>query len=400
MAGIAALAIGYVLSQFYRSFLAVLTPVLTSELGMSKADLSFASGAWFAVFALAQFAVGVSLDHFGPRRTASVMLAAGAGSGALLFAVATTPWMVIAAMALIGLGCAPILMSLLFIYARSFALSRFAVLASWTIAFGTAGNVIGAAPLAAAAEAFGWRPVIAALGIFTVATAAAVFAFVREPARPAGMATGSSGWSGYGELLNMRVLWPIIPLAAINYAPTTGIRGLWAGPYLEDVYGLDSLAIGEVTTFMALAMVAGSLLYGPLDTIFRTRKWVMAAGNTVSFFALLYLALNPVPGVIGVTMLLVVIGVSGSGFGLIMAHARAFVPAHLTGRGVTMMNFFSIGGVGAMQFATGGVVTAWSVPDEPVAGYVALFGFYALMVGLTLAIYLFSRDAKPETQKP
>ena len=91
MAGIAALAIGYVLSQFYRSFLAVLTPVLTSELGMTKADLSFASGAWFVVFALAQFAVGVSLDHFGPRRTASVMLASGAGCGAFLFAVATRP---------------------------------------------------------------------------------------------------------------------------------------------------------------------------------------------------------------------------------------------------------------------------------------------------------------------
>ena len=85
MAGIAALAIGYVLSQFYRSFLAVLTPVLTSELGMTKVDLSFASGAWFAVFALAQFAVGVSLDRFGPRRTASIMVGVFAGSGAFLF---------------------------------------------------------------------------------------------------------------------------------------------------------------------------------------------------------------------------------------------------------------------------------------------------------------------------
>jgi hypothetical protein len=42
MAGIAALAIAYVLSQFYRSFLAVLTPVLTAELGATKTDLSLA----------------------------------------------------------------------------------------------------------------------------------------------------------------------------------------------------------------------------------------------------------------------------------------------------------------------------------------------------------------------
>ena len=176
MAGIAALAIGYVLSQFYRSFMAVLTPVLTGELGMTKVELSAASGAWFIAFALMQFAVGVSLDRFGPRRTASVLLAVGGGAGAFLFSIATAPWMVIAAMALIGIGCAPVLMSALFIFARSYSPARFAVLASWTIAFGTAGNVIGASPLANAAEAFGWRPVMIALGLFTVLTALAIYA--------------------------------------------------------------------------------------------------------------------------------------------------------------------------------------------------------------------------------
>ena len=78
-----------------------------------------------------------------------------------------------------------------------------------------------------------------------------------------------------------------------------------------------------------------------------------------------------------------------------MAHARAFVPAHLTGRGVTLMNFFSIGGVGAMQFLTGGVVTASSMPGDPATGYAALFSFYVLMLGLALLVYLFARDAKP-----
>jgi sugar phosphate permease len=399
MAGIAALAIGYVLSQFYRSFMAVLTPVLTTELGMTKVDLSVASGAWFATFALAQFAVGIWLDHFGPRRTASIMLAVFAGCGTLLFSVATAPWMVIAAMALIGLGCAPILMSVIFIYARNYSPARLAVLASWTIAFGTAGNVIGAAPLAAAAEAFGWRPAMVALGFITVATAAAVFAFVRDPAKPEGVAAASSGLSGYAELFKLRVLWPIMPITALNYAPATGIRGLWSGPYLADIYGADSLVIGEVTMFMALAMVGGAFLYGPLDNIFRTRKWVAVVGNTVTVLTLAYFAMHPMPGIAAATLLLIVIGLAGGSYGLLMAHARAFVPAHLTGRGVTLMNFFSIGGVGAMQFATGGVVTAYSVPDEPVSGYVALFAFYALMLGLALLIYLFSRDAKPEAAK-
>ncbi len=399
MAGIAALAIGYVLSQFYRSFLAVLTPVLSADLGMSKADLSVASGAWFAVFALAQFAVGVWLDRFGPRRTASIMLALFGGAGAFLFSAASSSWMVVAAMSLIGLGCAPVLMSALFIFARTYTPGRFAVLSSWTVAFGTAGNVIGAAPLAAAADAFGWRSSMAALGVVTVLTAAAMAVFVRDPARPAGAPAGAAGLAGYGELFSMRLLWPIIPLTALNYAPASGIRGLWSGPYLSDLHGAGPSIIGEVTLFMALAMVGGAFIYGPLDTFFRTRKWVAVVGNAVTVLALVYLALNTMSGIAQATAAFVVIGLAGGSYGLLMAHARAFVPAHLTGRGVTLMNFFSIGGVGVMQFATGGVATAWSTPGDPVAGYAALFWFYAVTVGLALLVYLFSRDAPPEAAR-
>ncbi|MEO5323740.1 MFS transporter [Mesorhizobium sp. CC13] len=396
MTGIATLAIAYVLSQFYRSFMAVLTPALTAELGATKAHLSLASGAFFLTFALAQFAIGVSLDRFGPRRTASALLMLGGGGGAILFAAASTPWMVIAAMALIGIGCAPVLMSSLFIFARVFSLARFSVLASWMVAFGTAGNVIGAAPLAQAAEAFGWRPVMAGLALVTIVVALAILALVRDPKSPPGMDQGAVGFGGYRELLRMRVLWPIIPLTAINYAPTTGIRGLWSGPYLVDVYGADTLMIGQVTLFMALAMVAGAFTYGPLDTIFRTRKWVAVVGNTIGLLAILYLAVDVLTDVAAVTVVFVLIGLTGGSYGLLMAHARAFFPAHLVGRGVTLMNFFSIGGVGAMQFATGAVVTASVVPGEPTAAYSALFWFYVVMLGTAIFIYLWARDAKPQ----
>lgn len=399
MAGIAALAVAYVLSQFFRSFLAVLTPVLSSEVGMTKADLSAASGAYFLIFALAQFGVGVSLDRFGPRRTTAIILALAGGGGALLFALATAPWMVIAAMGLIGIACSPVLMAALFIFAKSYPPARFAVLTSWIIAFGTAGNVLGTAPLASAAEAFGWRPVMIGLGAFTVLVAIAVALLVRDPVAD-GHGSRGSGLSGYVELLRMPVLWAIIPLTALNYAPSVGIRGLWAGPYLEEVYGANALLIGDVTLLMALGMVAGAFLYGPLDTVFRTRKWVAVGGTAISLATLLLLAARPMPGLTETTVLLVAIGLSGGAYGLLMAHARAFFPKHLIGRGVTLMNFFAIGGVGVMQFATGAVVTANVVPDAPASAYQALFLFYAVALGLTFLAYLFSRDARPESATP
>lgn len=396
MVGIATLAFAYVLSQFYRTFLAVLTPVLISDLGVTKGELSAASGAFFLCFAIAQFAIGVWLDRYGPKRTAAAMLALCGGGGALLFAVASAPWMVTAAMGLMGFGCAPVLMAAVFIFASNYPPARFAVLTSWMVAFGTAGNVIGASPLANAADAFGWRLVMVGLGVVTLLAAAAIFLLVRDPERRADMKVGSTGLSGYVELLRLKTLWPIIPLAAVAYAPSVGIRGLWTGPYLADLYGADTILIGKVTLFMALSMVAGAFVYGPLDQLFRTRKRVAIGGGMVSLLSVSWLAFNPVTNLTVTTIALVLVGISGGSYGLIMAHARAFLPAQLIGRGVTLMNFFTIGGVGLMQFAAGGVVTASLAPDAPERAYVMLFAFYAAMLALALLIYLFARDARPE----
>lgn len=395
MAGLAALAIAYVLSQFYRSFLAVLTPVLMADLGATKGDLSIASGAWFIAFAASQFAVGVWLDRYGPKRTTAVLLALCGGGGAALFALAAQPWMVTIAMTLIGVGCAPVLMAAVFIFARTYSPARLAILVSWLVGFGSLGNVIGASPLAAAAEAFGWRAVMLGLGVVTVLTAGAVLVFVRDPERH-DHAADRGGFAGYLELFRLRALWPILPLVALAYSAAAGIRGLWAGPYLADVYAADVLTIGQVMLFMALAMVAGSFIYGPLDTVFNTRKWVAVVGNSLVLATLAFLAFYPLTDIFTVTVVLVIMGVSSASYGLLMAHGGAFLPPHLTGRGMTLLNFFAIGGAGAMQFATGAVVTASAVPGEPAVAYQALFGFYTVMLGLSLLIYLAARDARPK----
>ncbi|MFP3441168.1 hypothetical protein R0K18_25895, partial [Pantoea sp. SIMBA_133] len=97
---------------------------------------------------------------------------------------------------------------------------------------------------------------------------------------------------------------------------------------------------------MALAMSAGGLVYGPLDVFFRTRKWVAVGGNFIGLAAIAFLAITPVSSIATTTTVFVVIGLCGASYGLLMAHGRAFVPAHLTGRGVTLLNFFSVGGAG------------------------------------------------------
>ena len=72
-AGIISLVLAYVLSQFYRAFLAVMAPDLEASIGAGPAELASASGMWFIVFALMQIPIGELLDRIGPRLTSSIM---------------------------------------------------------------------------------------------------------------------------------------------------------------------------------------------------------------------------------------------------------------------------------------------------------------------------------------
>lgn len=388
-AGFAILLAGYVLSQFYRAFLPVMTPVLTADIGATAEQLSRASGLWFLTFAVMQLPVGWALDHVGPRRTIATLLAAGGGGGAALFAVAGAAWQVQAAMVLLGAGCAPVLMGTYFIIAKTFSARVFGTLAGAVIGFGSLGNLAGSLPMAWAVESFGWRETLWGLAAVTLLVAGLILILVRDPAAEEHHA-GQRG--SVLTLLRMPALWAIFPLMFVNYAPAAGLRGLWAGPYLADIFGQDAKGIGMVTLAMGLAMIVGNFAYGPLDRVFRTRKWVVFWGNIGSALTLFGLWVMPAGSLWVATLLIAAAGLFGASFPLIMAHARSFFPAHLTGRGVTLLNLFGIGGVGAFQFSSGWVFEASQRAGDPVAGYRALFLFFAVPVLAGTLLYLFSRD--------
>ena len=272
--GFAALTVAYVLSQFYRAFLAVLAPVLDTDIGASAEDLAFASGIWLAAFAGLQLPIGYALDYLGPRRTAGGLVLAAVG--AAVFAVAHGPTMVTVAMALIGAGCAPALMVSLYIFARAYPPAMFASLTGLLIGVSSVGNLAAATPMAWAAETIGWRACLWGLAIVTLLITLALVAFVHDPPRAA-----AAGHDGAGLLALMRTpsVLLLVPLTFAHYAPVAGVRGLWVGPYLADVFHLNALALGNVSLAMGIAMILGSLAYGPLDRLLGTRKGVLLGGN-------------------------------------------------------------------------------------------------------------------------
>lgn len=387
-AGIACLVFGYVLSQFYRAFLAVLTPVLETDLGATKQDLASASGWWFLAFAVMQLPVGSAFDRIGPRLTTAACLAV-ATLGAAVFATAAGPGQIKIAMALIGVGCAPILMASYFIYARQFSPALFGTLAGVTVGIGSLGDILGSLPLALVAEAIGWRNALWIMAGVTAATMAGVFALVQDPPR-----LQTKGGGSVLSVLAMPQIWPVLAMMLVCYAAPSALRGLWLGPYFHDVWGFDRTDVGWVGMAMGLGLVTGSLLIGPIGRALGTIKWVVFGSNLIMLAGLVALWLRPVEGATASVILFVIVGLFGATFPMVTAHARGFIPPQIMGRGVTLVNLCGMITVGLAQQVTGRIHTALEASPDPATPFAAIFGYFALTTAVGLGIYLFSRERR------
>lgn len=389
------LVFGYLLSQFYRSFLAVIAPELTRDVGLDAAWLGLVSAAFFAAFAAVQIPVGASLDRFGARRTVAVPMLL-AVTGAIVFALAGAPWVSVAGMALIGFGCAPIYMGSLFVIGRTTTPHRFALWSSAIVGIGSLGNLAAATPMAAAAQSFGWRATMLAIAAATLLSAALVFFVVRDPPPLVERHLDDARAPSLLDVLAIRELWPLYPIALTSYPIVVAVRGLWVGPYFSDVHGLGPVDRGNAVSVMVFAMIAGAFFYGPLDRWFGTRKWVMVAGTLATLAGLLALALAPTMAVFPASLVFGVVGGLGMTYGVLMAHTRAFLPAPLLGRGLTLMNMCLIGGAAILQPLSGAYVKSMTAAGlAPAVVHGTLYGTFAVALAVTLVVYLFAKDARP-----
>ncbi len=382
----------YVLSQFYRSFLAVIAPELAHELLLDPQALGNLQAFWILGFVATQFPVGWALDTLGPRRTVSLQMLA-AVAGALLFATAHSAVALNIAMLLIGAGCGSIYMGAIYMFGRIAAPQRFALLCSWLLGLGTAGNLLAASPLAWVAQSIGWRGAMIGMAGATAMSALSVLLLIRDPVRIT--SNGARGLlGGVGDIVRIRALWPLLPITAVSYAVVLAERGLWAGPYFASVFGLEPVARGNALLVMAAAMSVGAMAYGPLDRLLGTRKWVVFGGVAVTAICFAALTLPGLP----LTAAIIVMGLLGGfgmTYGVLMTHGRSFVPDHLLGRGITLLNVLFIGGAGVLQPVSGALMKRLA-DAPPEQAYATLHLIFAGLLAASLVIYLFARDNPPK----
>lgn len=207
--------------------------------------------------------------------------------------------------------------------------------------------------------------------------------------------------AGLVEVIRLPQLPYVLMLTTIGFSVLMTILGVWGGPYLHDVHGLDAVDRGNVLALLAIGNIIGFLVYGPLDRILDTRKRIILTGGVVNIALLAILAAAPELTYVQVAVLFFVLGFVGSYHVANLALGRALFPDALVGRGMTLINLFTFLGLALMQIIAGLIVGHFAGPNggAPPEAYRLMFGFMALASAVVIAIYSRIRDIKPSEQR-
>lgn len=353
-----------VISMFYRVSMAVVSFDLTTDLGLSAAELGVISGVFFYAFACAQIPLGAMLDRFGGRR---IIFALGVVTtfGSLLFAFASSYPGAAAGRALLGLGTAAVLMGALKIFTNWFPPHEFARVSGLMIAVGNLGSIAATKPLAYVIGHLGWRSTFVAASFAQLAVTAAVFMIARDapatgeiPGAPGTTTAGSTRngiFQAWKLLFASPAFWLISLMAFFWYANYMVLLALWGGPYLREVIGVDRSDAGTLLVGISFGYICGSLLLGrAIDLLGGSLTSTMILGQLTLLLSMTAM-LGPAelaPRAV-LALIFFVIGLASASGVLIYPMSRNLVPHRYAATAMTFVNFFLLMGAAAAQHVMG-----------------------------------------------
>jgi MFS family permease len=389
----------YGISQFLRNSIGVIAPNLATELGLSASEIGLLASVFFFSFAAAQIPLGVALDRYGPRRC-MLVCAVVAIAGALLFSWAPSPGWLIAARVLMGLGASCYFMAPLALYATRFPPDRFATVASFQYGLGTLGTLVATAPFAWAVAAIGWRASFVVVAAAMLAAGILIALVIRDDAPAPGEEKPSLRDSFVGMIAATRVrsFWPLFAMHFITYSSFVIVVGLWGGPYLTHIYGYSLTERGNMLLVAVVFQVIGALLWGPTDRWFHSYKIPVMAGALMTAAVMAAGALVGVFSGAGLLAWFVAIGLTTGYLPVMIAHGKSLFPPDLVGRGITLLNIATMGGVFVSQSVTGFVIDLFPAAGEGYAldAYRSVFALQAAIILLGCLAYFKAYDPRSE----
>ncbi len=394
-----ALACGHMLSTLLRTIPGISLDVMAADFHTPPQTLASLTSIYHFAFAASQIPVGAAMDRFGVRPV-SLSLLCGTIIGALASGLATGPESFLFGQFLLGVATSGMLMCPMTLAAKQMSAARFGLWSGIILSIGNVGMLLSASPLAFVVELWGWRAGFWISAGFGAVVAIAVFLLV--PKQPAAQADQTSPLSQMAEVLRIglsRPLRGLIALALVSLAASLVLRGLWGGPWLMEIKGLNRIEAGNVLGLFTLALIIGPALMGLLDRSFGHRRVVLAATHCFAAVVLAVMAAGaphyPLSELLGVTTvpsqvdaaLFVLTGLAVSAQPLLYGMTRQLVDAQNAGKALSAINLAFFLGTALVQSASGMVATAYGLPA------VLLFMAATLIVG-TVVFVVYTQPSK------
>lgn len=392
----------YVLSFFHRFAPAAISSDLQQTFHASGAELGGLAATYFYVYMVMQIPTGILADTLGPRRVVA-MGGLIAGVGSLLFGTADTLAAASVGRLLVGLGVSVTFISLLKLNAAWFHDRHFATITGATILLGNVGSLLAAAPLAWALNFISWRTAFVAVGIFSLLLAALAWWLVRDHPGYAGLpslreldgkaahAPHHGHWyEGLLVVLKNRATWPGLWVNMGLAGSLFAFAGLWAVPFLRDVYGMDRAAATSHTTLLLAGFAIGAFFIGTLSDRLGRRRPVMLAGALGYCLCWLPLLFGVAMNDVASYALFLLMGLCAPSFTLSWSCAKEVNPHALSGMATSVVNIGAFMGTAIMQPLVGWAIDhAGSVPHgagDYQGGIAILLGFS--LMGLIATLFI------------
>jgi predicted MFS family arabinose efflux permease len=374
-------------NQASRTLIATIGPLLAVEFALSASELGLLAAMFFAAYAAAQLPVGLALDVWGARRV-QALLALVAAAGFVLCALATGPFALAVGRVVTGIGISAGLIAMLKVNAQWHPKARVAQLTGWGVFIGSLGSLAATLPAAMLVPVLGWRGVFLLLGAMAVAVSLWIWLAVPErgPGPPPARRSLATEAREFGRIFADARFLRLMPAIALLSAMNFTYQGLWAGPWLRDVGGLDEAGRAALLLFYALGLMAGSAGFGHAASFLQARGWgpmttpCVALGGMAAVQALLIV--DPSHHVVVLGLLWFVFALCGAaGPAGYAAIGQGFAPA-LAARVATAVNVAMLAMVFLLQNAIGWILDLW--PRTAAGGWDP--AGYAWSFGMTLAL--------------
>jgi MFS family permease len=400
---LAPLAAGFFLSNYYRAVNAILSPYLIADLHLTARSLGLITSVYFFTSALSQLPLGLLLDRYGPRRVQGWLLLFAA-VGVLMFALSSDIGVLIAGRAMMGMGAAAALMTCFQAVVLWFPRAQWPVLNGWIMAAGGLGGLAASMPTALLLHLTDWHGLMVMVAGASVAAAVAIFAIVPERTRETAPPGIGEQLRGLASIYRDRLFWRLAPVLAAASGSNLAFGGLWAGPWLKDVAGLDPDGIGMTLLFFTALITLGFIVSGNVAAWLGRRGFTLIQMIGCSFFLSLVLQ-TPLlwPTGAGRWVVMCAIGAFSGITALAYPVLNAHFPPGMSGRVNTAVNLFFFCGAFAMQYMVGAIVDLFPqvAPGRyPPVAYQAAFGLMLLVEFMTWLWFLLparARTAAPET---